>query len=58
MKSVSISAQSIAGYDCVLISTHHKAYDWAMIARHAKLIVDTRGVMRGFADSSGKIVQA
>jgi UDP-N-acetyl-D-glucosamine dehydrogenase len=62
MKSVELTPQSLAGYDCVLIATHHSAYDWPMIAQCAKLIVDTRGVMRGLmgaaAGYADKIVQA
>lgn len=28
--------------DCVVIVTDHSSYDWAMIASHARLVVDTR----------------
>ena len=35
-----------AQYDCVLVATNHDAFDWKLIARHAKLIVDSRGVYR------------
>ena len=47
MKSVELSPQKIASYDCVLIATHHAAYDWQQIADNAKLIVDTRNALRG-----------
>lgn len=46
MTSIDLTAEAVAGYDLVLIATHHSAYDWAWIAEHAKLVVDTRGVMR------------
>jgi UDP-N-acetyl-D-glucosamine dehydrogenase len=58
MKSVPLTPTSLAAYDAVLVSTHHSAYDWPMIARAAKLIVDTRGVMRPFAGLGATIVQA
>jgi UDP-N-acetyl-D-glucosamine dehydrogenase len=59
MTSVALSAEALGGYDCVLISTHHAAYDWAFIAEHAKLIVDTRNAMAGMAGEGGaRIVQA
>jgi UDP-N-acetyl-D-glucosamine dehydrogenase len=58
MKSVELTAQSLAKYDCVVIATHHSAYDWAMIAEHSRLILDTRGVMRQFPDHAQKVVQA
>jgi UDP-N-acetyl-D-glucosamine dehydrogenase len=58
MSSVELTAASLGSYDCVLIATHHSAYDWQFIADHAKLIVDTRGVMRKVARHKGRVVQA
>ncbi len=58
MVSIDLSPEILSGYDCVLIATHHSVYDWEMIGRHAKLIVDTRGVMRGVAGKTGRIVTA
>lgn len=45
MTSVDLSPKMLAGYDCVLIATNHKVYDWQMVADHARLIVDTRNAM-------------
>jgi UDP-N-acetyl-D-glucosamine dehydrogenase len=36
-----------AGYDCVMVTTDHSGLDYAAIARHARLLVDTRNVTRG-----------
>ena len=47
MRSVELTGAELEAADCVLIATHHRAYDWSWIGRHAGLIVDTRGVMRG-----------
>ena len=47
LRSVPLSKDSVAGYDCVLIATRHKAYDWQMIADYAQLIVDTRNALQG-----------
>jgi UDP-N-acetyl-D-glucosamine dehydrogenase len=58
MKSVELSPETLASYDAVLISTHHSAYDWKSIATSAKLIIDTRGVMRNLEGLGAKIVQA
>jgi UDP-N-acetyl-D-glucosamine dehydrogenase len=58
MTSVPITAQSLAGYDCVLIATHHSAYDWQFIADHAQLIVDTRNALRNTTGDRSKIVMA
>lgn len=44
LKSVKLSPRVIASYDGVLIATHHSAFDYKMLKKHAKLIVDTRGV--------------
>jgi UDP-N-acetyl-D-glucosamine dehydrogenase len=58
MSSVELTPAALARYDCVLIATHHSAYDWQLIADHAKLIVDTRGVMRKVKGRRDHIVQA
>jgi UDP-N-acetyl-D-glucosamine dehydrogenase len=44
LSSVALSPQSIASYDVVLLATSHSSFDYDLIARHASLIVDTRGV--------------
>ena len=51
MDSVILSADSLAGYDCVLLATDHDDFDYDLIARHARLIVDTRGVYQGKHDN-------
>ena len=58
LRSVPLTAQSLKSYDCVLISTHHSAYDWQMIADNANLIVDSRGVMRNVTGKRDHIVPA
>lgn len=44
LKSVPLTPESIAGFDFVVLATNHDAFDYELIARHARLIVDTRGV--------------
>jgi UDP-N-acetyl-D-glucosamine dehydrogenase len=44
LSSVALSPQSIASYDLLLLATGHSTFDYDLIARHASLIVDTRGV--------------
>ena len=46
MKSVALTPESIASYDCVLVATDHDAFDFDMIQKHAKLVIDTRGRYR------------
>tara|TARA_B100001248_G_scaffold260684_1_gene249618 strand:- start:21294 stop:22592 length:1299 start_codon:yes stop_codon:yes gene_type:complete len=50
MSSVDLKPEVIANYDCVLVATNHDDFDYAQILKHAKLIVDTRGVYREPAD--------
>ncbi len=35
------------GIDCAVIVTNHRAFDYAAIIRHARLIVDTRNALKG-----------
>jgi UDP-N-acetyl-D-glucosamine dehydrogenase len=58
MQSLSLSATSLRGYDCIIIATHHSAYDWQMIADNSSLIIDTRGVMRNVNGRKDHIVNA
>ena len=58
MQSVALTPASLETYDCVLISTHHAAYDWQLVADHAKLIVDTRNAMRDVKGRRDHIVPA
>lgn len=50
-KSVKITPVNIRKYDLILLSTEHSYYDYAMILKNAKLIVDTRN---GFGSFSNK----
>jgi UDP-N-acetyl-D-glucosamine dehydrogenase len=43
LESVRLSPETLALYDAVLLATDHDAFDYEMIGRHARLIVDTRG---------------
>lgn len=46
LQSVALTAQSLAQFDCVLIATDHQNFDYELIRKHARLIVDSRGVYR------------
>jgi UDP-N-acetyl-D-glucosamine dehydrogenase len=59
MKSVSLTPEVLKSYDCVLVSTNHAAFDWAMVAQHARLVVDSRDALRAFhREMEGRIVLA
>ena len=55
LRSVELTSQSIKDYDCVLIATNHKAFDYELIKAHAQLIVDTRGV---YKESFDELIRA
>jgi UDP-N-acetyl-D-glucosamine dehydrogenase len=55
LDSVALTAESLASYDVVLLATSHSAFDYQLIARHARLIVDTRGV---YLDAMSNVVKA
>lgn len=46
MRSVSLDAERLEGVDAVVVATDHAAVDYEMVARHASLVIDTRGVFR------------
>ena len=51
LKSVPLTAESIASYDCVVLTTDHDKFDYDLQKQHAKLIVDTRGKYSGKHDN-------
>lgn len=42
-----LTADLLTGYDCVILATNHSAFDYPWIAKHSKLIVDTRNGFKG-----------
>ena len=46
LKSQPLTSRTIAAQDAILIITDHTSVDYKLIAKHAKLIVDSRGVYR------------
>lgn len=59
MRSIELSPRAISGFDAVVIVTAHTGIDWDSVARHAPLIVDTRGVLRRSAvDLAERLVHA
>ena len=54
LSSVELTASNINSFDLVLISTDHDAFDYDLILKESKVIVDTRGVM----SSSKKVFKA
>lgn len=55
MTGVTLTAETIAKYDCVLLATDHDRFDYELIKGNANLIVDTRG---RYAASVTNVVKA
>lgn len=55
LSSVPLEPDTVAGFDVLLLATNHSAFDYGMLAEHARLIVDTRGV---YLDPAANIVKA
>jgi len=47
MTSVPLDAATLEAHDAAVIVTDHSAVDYDLVVRHAPLIVDTRGTLRG-----------
>ena len=43
--AVALDADSLAAYDAVVVATDHAAFDWDLVRRHAREVVDTRGAL-------------
>lgn len=46
LSSTSLSAESLAGFDAVVLTTDHAKFDYDLIRAHSRLIIDSRGVYR------------
>ena len=58
LTSVPLTAENLAHYDAVLISTAHSQYDFDFIVAHAPLVVDTRNATKGVTKGCEKIIKA
>lgn len=52
---VALTKDRLARADCVVITTAHSSFDWALIAETAVLVVDTRNALRN-VKGSAKVV--
>jgi UDP-N-acetyl-D-glucosamine dehydrogenase len=57
-RSVPLTARSLSGADAVLIVTDHDDVDYAMVAKHARLVLDTRNAMARAGLSGSHISKA
>jgi UDP-N-acetyl-D-glucosamine dehydrogenase len=52
IRSVELTAERLQESDCVVIVTDHSTVDYQLVADHARLVVDTRGVMSSIQGSA------
>lgn len=57
-KSVELTEENLAKYDCVLVSTDHSVYEFDFIVKHAQLVIDTRNATVNVKDTDNKIIKA
>jgi UDP-N-acetyl-D-glucosamine dehydrogenase len=57
LESTPLTAQMLAGCDCVVIHTDHVSFDYDWIIEHARLVFDTRNATRGVKSSREKVVR-
>jgi len=57
-KSVELTPENLAKFDCVLISTDHSVYEWDFIVENSQLVVDTRNATQDVLNGRDKIVKA
>ena len=43
LQSVDLTADAISSFDVVLLATDHDTFDYKLISRHSKLLIDSRG---------------
>lgn len=57
-KSVKLTADSLTGYNVVLLATDHDAIDYELVANNARLIVDTRNAFARLGLQGKNVVKA
>ena len=53
LSSVELTAENVASFDAIVISTAHSDIDYELLANNAQLIIDTRNAMAEWADELG-----
>jgi UDP-N-acetyl-D-glucosamine dehydrogenase len=55
--SVELTAENLERYTAVLIATDHSSFDYSFIAKHARLVIDTRNATKNVREYREKIVR-
>jgi len=46
LRSVSLNETTVNKYDCVILATDHDAFDYSLLTKCARIVVDTRGRLK------------
>ena len=57
-KTIVWDQDTVAKYDAIVISTHHKAFDLEQLADWSQLIIDTRNAMKDIKIAGKKLIKA
>ncbi len=58
LRSIDLHAESLAAFDAVVVATQHAAFDWELIAAHARVVIDTRNALAGRMDGDARYHRA
>lgn len=58
LESLELTEETLQQMDAVMILTDHSSYDYAWIAKHAPLLIDTRNATKDVKEGREKIVKA
>jgi UDP-N-acetyl-D-glucosamine dehydrogenase len=53
-RSIELTVENLASYDCVVVTTDHSVYQPDFIAEHSRLVVDTRNLIKKPSDNVRK----
>jgi UDP-N-acetyl-D-glucosamine dehydrogenase len=56
--SLELTPEAIAAFDAVVVATDHAAFDWDLIAAHARIVIDTRNALASRLKGRPHYVQA
>lgn len=56
LQSTELSPELLQSMDCVVITTDHSVYDYEMIVKHSKCVIDTRNATKSVQSEREKIV--
>ena len=57
LTSVPLDEDVLRASDCVIVATAHDTYDWRLVMRRSRLVVDTRNATRGVDALAARVVR-